>query len=824
MIRLRLIAPLFFLSGGTALLYQVAFGKKLATIFGATAYAVSAVLAAFMGGLALGSYLGGRWGQRAGRPLVVYGVAELLVGAVCAVSPLLFDGIATGYVDLVQGLPESLAAVSLVRALITALVVVVPTVAMGVTLPMLARAVAGQADDEATVGRARRRLALLYAVNTGGGALGALLCAYWVLPALGVYATMRAAAVVNVGIGIVAILIARREARLGSGDASADGASAQPGASRPEHRADTTDQLDGEQVDTSLLVALAFASGLLVFAVEVTDTHLLTLLIGNSAYAFGLMLAVFLLCLSVGATLAEPLERRSGTSALPVALLLAGAALLLTLPVWGQLPRAFVAIGHSISSWAGRELVRGAVAFGALVVPTTCMGLTFPLLLRRVAGRRDVAAQVGWLTAVNTIGAIVGSLGCGYLVLPALGSEWTLRSVALVFAAAGVLTAWWQRRDDGRQRPQEPASKVSWARPLSFAIGGGCMIGALLIPRWDMMLMTNGANVYFDTQPRPDELVFVREDVHGGLTSVARRGDTLTLYTNGKFQGNNGSEVTAQRSFAHFPSLFVRHFERALVIGLGTGTTLGTIAAYPYQQIDVAEISPSIVEAAGRFFSGPNRQSLSDPRVKLVLNDGRNVLLLAQQPYDLITIELTSVWFAGAANLYSLEFYELCKSRLSAGGVLQQWVQLHHIRRRELAVVLRTLRRQFEHVALFVSGGQGIVVASSQALSVSRQRLADLSARPAVAETLGGQSLDGLFSRLLASGPELDRFITESESDGGPIVSTDDSLYLEYATPKGNVMSYAKSYHGMVELLDGYRTGDPVRRHVLPSSSSGGSI
>ncbi|MBW2459624.1 MAG: fused MFS/spermidine synthase, partial [Deltaproteobacteria bacterium] len=568
--------------------------------------------------------------------------------------------------------------------------------------------------------------------------------------------------------------------------------------------------------DAPLLAALAFASGLLVFAAEVTGTHLLTLLIGNSAYAFGLMLAVFLSCLSVGAALAEPLERRGGTHALPVALLLTGAALLLTLPVWGQLPRAFVATGHLVSSWAGRELVRAAVAMGALVVPTICMGLTFPLLLRRVAGRRDVAARVGRLTAVNTVGAIIGSLACGYLVLPALGSEWTLRGVALVFAGCGLATLWWQRRPVTGDRPSR-APGLGRAGGLAVAMGGVCLVGALLLPRWDMMLMTNGANVYFDTQPRPDELVFVREDVHGGLTSVARRGDTLTLYTNGKFQGNNGSEVTAQRSFAHFPSLFVQRFDRALVIGLGTGTTLGTIAAYPYQTIDVAEISPSIVEAAGRFFTGPNRNSLADPRVRLTLNDGRNVLLLATHAYDLITIELTSVWFAGAANLYSLEFYRLCKRHLTVGGILQQWVQLHHIHRRELAVVLRTLRRQFDHVALFVSGGQGIVVASGEPLVTSRARVAELGATRSIAATLGsGQSLVGLMDRLLISGAELDRFITDSEAEGGPILSTDENLYLEYATPKGNVMSYGESYHRMVALLASYRTPEPAARHYVP--------
>lgn len=764
---LSAIAALFFTSGATALLYQVAFGKKLGTIFGATAYAVSAVLAAFMGGLALGSYLGGRYGRRFPRPLVVYGVAEIAVGAVCAITPWLFVLLEQAYVSAAQAMPSSLATVSALRTVLTGAVVLVPTVAMGVTLPMLSRVVAG-AEGE----RSRRDLAILYAVNTAGGATGALASAYFVLPALGVAATMRSAAVINVLIGVIGIWLGR--------------------ASTIEKTASTGRALSRGPRD-GLYGALAAASGLLVFASEVVDTHLLTLLIGNSAYAFGLMLAAFLTCLSLGAGMAGAIERRFGDRALGYALLVAAFCLLLTVPVWGQLPRVFLATGHRVSSWLGREIVRAVVAFAALLVPTTAMGLTFPMLLRQVAGRPDVERQVGRLTAINTIGSIVGAVLSGYVILPALGSEGMLRAVALCFALCAAFAA-------PRQRAVQIAGFVA------------CAV-AVMLPSWDMKLMTNGANVYFDSQPSPDALVFVREDVHGGLTSVARRGDVLTLYTNGKFQGDDGAEITAQRSFAHFPAMFVKQHRRALVIGLGTGTTLGTINAYPFERIDVAEISPAIVTAARTYFSGPNRNSLDDPRVVLEMNDGRNVLLLAREPYDLITIELTSVWFAGAANLYSAEFYALCRDRLAPSGVLQQWVQLHHIRRTEVAVVLRTLRSAFEHVALFVSGGQGILVASAEPLVVSPAWLDELESRPDVRATLGeGESLRTLLDRLMLSTEQIDRFV--SETPGPPLISTDDNLYLEHATPKGNVMGYHKSLEGMLDTLKRYRADDPAAAHL----------
>jgi spermidine synthase len=289
------------------------------------------------------------------------------------------------------------------------------------------------------------------------------------------------------------------------------------------------------------------------------------------------------------------------------------------------------------------------------------------------------------------------------------------------------------------------------------------------------------------------------------------------MYTNGKFQGDDGPEMAAQRRFAHYPALFLSSERRALVVGLGTGTTLGAVTAYPFERIDVAEISPAIVEAARRFFDGPSRGALSDPRVALTLDDGRNVLLFSTEPYDLITIELTSVWFAGASNLYSQEFYELARSRLTEGGVLQQWVQLHHIRPRELAAIARTIASVFPHVALFEGGAQGILVASESPLVASTARLDRLGAAPAIRATLDRGQLVDLVDEIIVSDDDLRRLCDDIANDGGgPIVSTDDNLYLEYATPKGNVLEYRSSLAETMELLDRYRTASPRTRHLGP--------
>ena len=795
--KVLLTYALFLVSGATGLLYEVAFSKVLATIFGATAYAISTVLSAFMAGLALGAFFGGKVAYKLTRPLVGYGVAEILVGVLAFLTPHLFDALEAAYVSLASG---SLVTTTIVRGVLTFTVILVPTTCMGATLPILSRTASTHGSNV---------LPRLYAINTLGGAAGSLLSAYVVLPWLGITGTMHATALINVLIGLTAIVSGRNtvlpkesesvnvdDTKLSEGNKKSEAPSARP-------------------IGAAMFL-FAFASGYLVFATEVVETHLLSLLIGNSAYAFGLMLAVFLLCLGFGAARATKLvQQREGspdvTSAgLPRGLGLAALLLALTIPMWDQLPHLFTTAGKLTDSWALRELCRGFAAFTILVLPTIFMGTTFPLLLSSVARRKTVANDVARLTIANTAGTILGSIITGYVILPLLGSQRSLQLTAIVFAVLGAVAL--LAPDSLGGSSKNPAPKR-----LTMIITGAAIAITLFLPPWNLARLTNGANVYFAHGPPPDEILFVREDVHGGVTTVTKRADIVTMYTNGKFQGDNGPEMAAQRHFAHFPALFLKQEKRALVIGLGTGVTLGTVAAYPFEQIDVAEISPAIVEAAAMFYAGPARNGLQDKRVRLAMNDGRNVLLVEPNKYDLITIELTSVWFAGASNLYSVEFYELCKSRLAEHGVLQQWVQLHHIRPRELATIVRTLRKSFKHVALFEGGSQGILVASESPLEASSARLDRLDQIPAIHETMDQRKLGTLLDELLLSDTELDRFVSEIARDnGGDILSTDDNLFLEYATPKGNVLSYEESLKSTLTLLERYRTPNVRERHLVP--------
>lgn len=779
-----LILTLFVVSGATGLVDQLCFSKYLSYVVGSTAHAVSAVLSAFMTGLALGALWGGRFSRRVKRPLVAYGVLELVVAVTVAASPAAFAALAPLYAAIARSAPGSLVVLSALRWFLALLIVVVPTTAMGATLPLLSRLLPASSTDAAAL--RERRLGALYASNTAGGAVGALAAAYAILPAIGMSATVWVSALGSAAVGALAIYLGLR-APVAAPLAGADNSVARHAPGAIDHAA------------TAYVVAAA--SGGLVFAAEVIFTHLLALIIGNSAYAFGLILAAFLTCLFLGASCAAAVRRSFGEAALPFGLLLTGLALALTLPLWDDLPLVFDGSSFAVTSFAAREALRGAIAFGMLLVPTVFMGLTFPLLLQRVAAADDLGWWVGRLTTVNTLGAVVGSLATGYWLLPALGSERALFVVALVFVAAGLLTT---RFVAGR------------ARQLGYALAAGAALVWFVTPRWDLARLTAGTNVYFEGWSAPDEVPFVRDDVMGGVTTVTRTQDVYTLFTNGKFQGNTGWEMNAQRFFAHYPSIFVSRFDSALIIGLGTGTTLGTVAAYPWKKLELVEISPAIVEAADRYFSGVNGRALHDPRLSLHLGDGRNFLLVEQRRYDLISMELSSIWFAGAASLYSQEFYELVRDHLAERGVFQQWVQLHHVTRKDFATIVHTLRSVFPQVALFYGGHQGILVASMQPLAASASRVEELQELPEVQDkTPGARPLMSLLDDVLVAGPDLDRFLEASAREAGQplaeLVSTDGNLYLEYATPRGNVLPwYAREE--LVQQIREFRTPASVSR------------
>jgi spermidine synthase len=780
-VRLSVLYGLFFASGLSALCIEIVFSKYLGFVFGTTAYAVSTVLAAFMAGLAIGNVIGGRLSVRVKNPVLLYGLCELVVGIYALICPLLFAGL-SGLVSWIGpsfgAASEGAAALTLLRFTLAWVVILPPTIMMGVSFPLLSRSL----TNFAQLGRTLTRL---YTLNTLGAALGTLLSTYVLIQTLGLFGTLMFAFLLNALVLGGSWWISDQRATRAAAAIELEPSDGTPAES--SGNAELTPRGVASHAPAKAywpLYLLAVFSGLITLSFEVVWTHVLALLVGTSTYAFGLVLTIFLLALALGGLIVSRflanLSPLSVRRLLCVVLVLLGFSIYASLPLWENANEVFTFVGLWRPPFAWRELTRALVVFGLIFVPATLMGVLFPLALSllREAGS-DVGRRVGLAVSLNTCATIVGSTLTGFFLIEQLGSEWTLRclGIASMLPAFALLGSW-----------------RSWTgRALIGALTAGLITLTLKANAWDMALLGSGANIYF--APSYDifkhRLMWMREDVHGGFTSVVTDGSVHTIMTNGKFEGNDGPERVDQVLVAVVPNLYVKNRRRAVNIGIGTGQTLSVIEDFGYSDIEAVDISPNIVAAAESTFSVINKDVFKKPNVKLHYRDGRNHLLLNSKPYDLIAVELSSVWFASAGNLYSHQFYELCSANLQPDGVLQQWIQLHHITLDDVAMVFNTLKEVFPHVEFWVGGHQGILVASKQPLHRQIDRFKDLP-KPIqeVLDTVGVHGMPQIMDHLLIPHDSIDRVLQRITRDPARI-STDDNLLLEYSTPRANELDTA---------------------------------
>ncbi|HNF61130.1 MAG TPA: fused MFS/spermidine synthase, partial [Rhodocyclaceae bacterium] len=717
------LAALFFLSGFAALMYEVLFSKKLAVTFGSSSLATYTVLATYMGGMAIGSWLGGILAARGGDLLKRYVVCEGSIAAYCVLTPFLFDAVHDLYAQWATNAPVDAGWVVALRFGLGALVLMVPTILMGMTLPILTACLDRGA---AAYGRV---VSVLYGANTLGAALGALLAGYVLIPTLGLQSTTLLAALLNLLVAAFGGEMGKRLKQVGA---------------RLEQDEDATSALSASgRALPGWLVLMSFGGvGLVCLGLETLYMHLLAVVAGNSTYAFSLMLFAFLLGLGGGATVIRQIPQAISRPEVAMVVLLMLLAMCLGIgeSQWSNMADYFASFaGYPMpSSFGGRELVRAAVCLIALVPPAFLIGAFFPLAMGAV-GRAGGVRALGTGAAVNTLGNIAGVFIGGFVLLPtvgALGGIKVLAVLAMGLAVCIVIGA-------GLMRER-----------VLVALGGMAALCVVAAPTdLDYTRLASGANVYFQPQ-HWGRVIDHAESADGGLTSVhvtlQDGGTTMkTLTTNGKFQGNDSGEVEAQIGFALVPLAENPRRDDALVIGYGTGTTANTLKHAGFRQIDVVDLSRDVIRLANAHFAHLNERVTEAPGVKLHIADGRNYLLLQHRQYDLITVELTSIWFAGAAASYNREFYQLARQRLRPGGVLQQWVQLHHLSGQDLLALLASVRSEFADVKVFHFGGQGMIVARNGGgapMAVGMGRPQDEPAIRAYSERILG--------RPLAKGPE----------------------------------------------------------------------
>ena len=807
----RWVYGLFVCSGFAGLLYEVVFAKHLGVIFGGTALAAYTVMATYMGGMALGAWLGGIIADRVRAPLKWYAFFEGAIGLYALATPALFKLIEHSYVALATDVRPDAPMLTFWRVALGALVLGIPTLLMGTTLPLMFKFLRGYLASRGRI------ISRLYTANIIGAAFGALVGAYLVLPTFGLLSSTRLAALLSLMIALYALDRLKALPAENTADSTASTASL-PKDADDENGYATLPLQDTEQRRRLGLAALLLVTvgGVVSLALEIVNMHMLAIIAGNSVYAFGLMLATFLLGLGLGSACYGKLRHLLTD---PAVAAIAQLGIFFTIVIsafqWDGLSGYFASFGfmqqYHHFGFGARELIRGSVCAIIMMPPAFFIGLGYPATMALASDwlkNRGEAAGLGIASLCNTLGNIAGVLLAGFVFLNWLGSNRLLFGLALLSLLLALYMAWagsiaWSqlfKQHRGRQR----FAALAAAAAIAVALWG-------YPPQWNLDAIATGANVYFTPSGR-GEVIDAQESIQGGLTTVNHSTqfneagdsrDVLTLLTNGKFQGNNAGEIAAQRAFAHVPLLHQPKRDDVLVIGYGTGNSAHTLHEAGFTQLDIAELSPDIVALADRHFGDINGKVSQQANVQMYYSDGRNYLLTQNKRYDLISMELTSIWFAGAANLYNREFYQLAKARLNDDGVLQQWVQLHHMRSLDLLYILNTLRQEFRYVWLYVIGGQGVLVASnsSQALTLHHlngQAVTDVQAlNEEERALLGGMVLEPEDVDYLAQKLRVPQFF----------VATDNNLYLEYSTPKGNALpdEVFTSNIGMLENLHNER-------------------
>ncbi len=754
-----LACALYFASGAAGLLVEQVFERLLTTVIGTSVEAAAIVLTVYFAGVSLGALAFPLARRVFASPLAIYAVAEAVAGALSVALGAAFGPIQRASVALLHAVGTEGATLTAARVVVAACFIGPPALAVGVTFPAVSAFAEGRPET-------RRLMTVFYALNVGGGVLAAIVAPYLLFPRLGLTTTVALAGAVQLGVA-----------------AAATGLGEAPSAPQPDHRPRDT----GRPRDRRLLLALSLASGALVFGWEVLWVHLIGVTLGMSVYAFSMMLALVLLGLFLGGTIGAALPSRAhGDAAIALAFLASAAACSLVFPGWSQVGERLLEGGSFVRSFADAEVLRYNQAAVLLGAPAMCLGLVYPALLRSprfpVGDAARFAARLG---VANAVGSGIGAMGVAHVLIPRIGCEFTyltLIGASMVLGLTLAMAAW--RRGTARAA-------------LALGALAATLAAMRLDARWDRLALTSGAHVYLHGMfvRKGTRLDFWHEDAVGGVTTVVANkgpdGEVKFLLTNGKFQGADRGEIAAQTSFALLPITATTGRSRALAIGLGTGHTSSALAAIGFRDVDIVELAPGMVAAARAEFATLNHGVLDDPRARLVLEDGRNFLLRSAQRYDLVSIEISSIWFAGATNLYSRQFYELARTRLATGGVLSQWVQVHHTSRDDFLCVVRTVAAAFPHVAVWYLGGQGIVLASEAPLAFRPDAMPAVLAARDLDEGVKALERDGvdparLFERQLFDEATTRRLVAAAERLGVPI-NTDENRHLEYSSPRHNI-------------------------------------
>jgi len=633
--------------------------RELTLLFGATSYATAGTLAIFFAGLAIGGAIWSARTPRVKNPLKEYGIIEIGVGILGGLYFVLMSLYALIYApmhDALGDLPTTLLAA---KMLLAATVLLPPGILMGATLPLMSQHIVGSKGSLGRLGT------IMYGVNTFGAACGALAAGFWLPAWLGFNATYLIAISASIAIGVIALVMSKQTAL------------EQP--DQTTQKSVGTNNIDKMAIDVPLnspkLITVAVFSGLLALALEVLWTRMFQQVLQNSVYTFSIILVIFLIALAAGSLIARLLA----TTKLPPWIVL---AFLMTLAGIGALatPFVFLELTNGMRYLGAGEqwsVYLFSVFTGATLVlflPGVAVGSVFPYLLRVAERSGDAGKVLGRLSAINTAGAIVGSLLAGFVLLSLMGLWTSLLVISLAYFA---LALW---------------INVSSARSSGLWLA--------IVPALCLILALTVANPsdFPGVRLKKSEKMLASWESKDGYVAVIDHKGSMRIKVNNFYSLGSSGALEHEQNQTLIPLMSHPNPEKLFYLGMGTGITAGASLRLPSKEVTVTELIPEVITAGAEFFNDFAFGLFTDQRARVISRDGRNELRGSAEQYDAILADLFIPWRAGVGNVYSLDHYTKARDRLRAGGIYVQWIPLYQVTEKEFWIIARTFLKAFPQV------------------------------------------------------------------------------------------------------------------------------
>ncbi len=708
---------LFFLSGTAALTYELVWFHLITLVVGASSLSIAALLASFMGGMALGSALVPRV-VPAIHPLRLVAVLELGIGVFGLLMPVMLPHIQLGYLTLAgYGYSGVIA-----RAAVCAVVVLPPTMLMGATLPAMARWTDPSRAGASSVG-------LLYMANIGGGTFGTLMAGFYLLRLFDTQvASFVAAALNGLGASLAWWLADRHEYKARERTPSA--------------------HVPSRDRSRALVYLVGGLSGLTALGAEVVWTRQLSLLFGASVYSFSLILAVFLGGLGAGSFAGAALARRTPAPALALgwcqlflvaAIAYASRAIVDLLPLWQPTADFLPQVRSSPGLRFAFDAARTAVA---LLPATLLWGAAFPLALAAATIGRDAERRVARLNAVNTLGSLAGTLAFTLVIVPRLGSQYAQQTLVIVASMAAAAMFW---------KATRPARR---ALAATAAVGAAVVVAMTIVPPVPGPLIAYGRSVRSWSSIK--RFLYLEEGATASVAVTEGVAGARQFHISGKVEASDMDlDMRLERMLGHIPALVHPQPRSVLVVGVGAGVTAGTFVVHPsIERIVICEIEPVVPASARAFFADANHHVFDDPRVEVVFDDARHFMQTTRETFDIITTDPIHPWVRGAATLYSLEYLTLARQHLNPGGVFTQWVPLYETDEATVKSEIATFVEVFPDTTFWnpdlLEEGYDLVVMGRLATTpiVEAELARRLAASPGVRQSLADVTLQSASSLL----------------------------------------------------------------------------